>query len=74
MVITVGGTGDVDPFTALVARLAARGHGVTLAADAGFERLPAGGGARFAPIRADFQSLLPTPERKRPRFVARCFR
>jgi sterol 3beta-glucosyltransferase len=66
MVLTAGSTGDVEPFAALAARLAARGHGVTLAADAGFERLAAGGGVRFAPIRADFQSLLPTPERKRP--------
>ena len=66
MVLSAGSTGDVEPFAALAARLAARGHGVTLAADAGFETLAAGGGVRFAPIRADFQSLLPTPERKRP--------
>jgi sterol 3beta-glucosyltransferase len=66
MVLSAGSTGDVEPFAALAARLAARGHGVTLAADAGFETLTAGGGVHFAPIRADFQSLLPTPERKRP--------
>jgi hypothetical protein len=39
---------------------------VTLAADAGFERLTPGGPVEFAAIRADFQSLLPTPEHKRP--------
>jgi sterol 3beta-glucosyltransferase len=66
MVLTAGSTGDVEPFAALAARLAARGHGVTLAADAEFEVLAPGAGVRFAPIRADFQSLLPTSERKRP--------
>jgi sterol 3beta-glucosyltransferase len=39
---------------------------VTLAADAGFEPLAPGGRVAFAPIRADFHSLLPTPERQRP--------
>jgi sterol 3beta-glucosyltransferase len=39
---------------------------VTLAADAGFERLAPGGRVEFAPIRADFRSLLPKPGRKRP--------
>ena len=48
------------------ARLAGRGHDVTLAADAGFERLAPGGRVEFAPIRADFRSLLPAPGRKRP--------
>jgi hypothetical protein len=66
MVLTAGSTGDVEPFAALAARLAGRGHEVTLAADAGFARLAAGDSVEFAPIRADFQSLLPTPERKRP--------
>jgi sterol 3beta-glucosyltransferase len=66
MVLTAGSTGDVEPFAALAARLAERGHEVTLAADAGFAPLDPGSGVEFAPIRADFQSLLPTPERKRP--------
>jgi sterol 3beta-glucosyltransferase len=66
VVLTAGSTGDVEPFAALAARLAGRGHRVTFAADAGFERLAPGGEVEFAPIRADFQSLLPTPERKRP--------
>jgi sterol 3beta-glucosyltransferase len=39
---------------------------VTLTASAGFERLAPDGSVKFAPIRADFQSLAPTPERKRP--------
>jgi UDP:flavonoid glycosyltransferase YjiC (YdhE family) len=39
MVLSAGSTGDVEPFVALSVRLRARGHEVTLAADAGFERL-----------------------------------
>ena len=66
MVLTAGSTGDVEPFAALAARLAGRGHAVTMAADAGFERLTQGDGVRFAPISADFRSLQPTRERKRP--------
>jgi sterol 3beta-glucosyltransferase len=66
MVLTAGSTGDVEPFAALAERLATRGHQVALAADPGFESLAPGEGVEFAPIRADFQSLLPTPERKRP--------
>jgi sterol 3beta-glucosyltransferase len=66
MVLAAGSTGDVEPFAALAGRLAGRGHDVTLAADAGFERLAPGGRVEFAPIRADFRSLLPAPGRKRP--------
>ena len=66
VMLAAGSTGDVEPFAALAARLAGRAHRVTLAADAGFEPLAPGAGVEFAPIRADFQSLLPTPERKRP--------
>jgi sterol 3beta-glucosyltransferase len=66
MVLTAGSTGDVEPFAALAERLGSRGHIVTLTADAGFERLAPGGPVDFAPIRADFQSLVPTPESKRP--------
>jgi sterol 3beta-glucosyltransferase len=66
MVLTAGSTGDFEPFAALAEQLARRGHVVTLTADAGFERLAPGGPVKFAPIRADFQSLVPTPDRKRP--------
>jgi sterol 3beta-glucosyltransferase len=66
MVLTAGSTGDFEPFAALAERLGMRGHAVTLTADAGFERLAPGAPVDFAPIRADFQSLVPTPERKRP--------
>ena len=66
MVLAAGSTGDVEPFAALAGRLAGRGHDVTLAADAGFERLAPGGRVEFAPIRADFRSLLPAPGRNRP--------
>ena len=73
MVLTAGSTGDVEPFAVLAGVLASRGHTVTLAADAGFEPLEPGGGVEFAPIRADFHSLLPTPERKRPSFRGEVF-
>jgi sterol 3beta-glucosyltransferase len=66
MVLTAGSTGDFEPFAALAERLARRGHTVTLTADAGFERLAPDHPVEFAPIRADFQSLVPTAERKRP--------
>jgi sterol 3beta-glucosyltransferase len=66
MVLTAGSTGDVEPFAVLASVLASRGHTVTLAADARFQPLVRGGGVEFAPIRADFHSLLPTPERTRP--------
>ena len=66
MVLTAGSTGDVEPFAALAARLAGRGHTVTFATDARFSELaPGDDGVRFAPIRADFRSLLPTPDRKK---------
>lgn len=70
MVLTAGSTGDVEPFAALAARLAERGHAVSFAADAGFARLAPSSGVEFEPIRADFQSLLPTHEGKRPSFRA----
>ena len=67
MVLSVGSTGDVEPFVALSVRLRERGHEVWLAADAGFEGLAPGKGVEFTPIRADFQSLLPTAEGARLR-------
>jgi sterol 3beta-glucosyltransferase len=66
MLLTAGSTGDVEPFAALAGVLAQRGHAVTLAADARFESLAPGGDVEFASIRADFHSLLPTADRKRP--------
>ena len=66
MVLCAGSTGDVEPFVALSVRLAERGHEVTLAADSAFEPLAPDGGVEFVPIRADFQSLVPTPGGKRP--------
>lgn len=66
MVLTAGSTGDVEPFAALAELLGKRGHTVTLTADEGFERLAPDAPVEFRPIRADFQSLVPTPERKQP--------
>src|SRR5918997_4135865 len=65
MVLAAGSTGDVEPFAVLAARLEERGHEVTLAADPSFERLAPGGGVEFAPIRANFRSLLPRPDGRR---------
>jgi sterol 3beta-glucosyltransferase len=73
MVLTAGSTGDVEPFAVLASVLAKRGHTVTLAADTAFEPLALGNRVEFAPIRADFHSLLPTPERKRPPFRGEVF-
>ena len=67
MVLTAGSTGDVEPFAALAARLASRGHAVTFATDARFSKVaPDSDGVEFAPIRADFRSLQPTPDRQKP--------
>jgi sterol 3beta-glucosyltransferase len=66
MVLTAGSTGDVEPFAALAARLARRGHDATLAADGAFEALLPEGRVRYAPIRADFRALVPGPGRRRP--------
>jgi UDP:flavonoid glycosyltransferase YjiC (YdhE family) len=66
MVLTARSTGDVEPFATLAGALARRGHAVTLAADAEFERPTPGEKVDFEAIRADFHPRLPTPERKRP--------
>ena len=66
LVLTAGSTGDVAPFAELAGRLGDRGHEVVLAADAAFGHLAPNGPVRFEPIRADFQSLVPTPEGKKP--------
>jgi hypothetical protein len=63
MVLTAGSTGDFEPFAARAEGLARRGHTVTLTADAGYERLAPDSPVELAPIRADFQSLVPTAER-----------
>ena len=73
MVLTAGSTGDVEPFVGLAARLAARDHEVVLAADSAFEQLAPGGGVRYAPVRADFRSLLPTREGKKPSLRGKVF-
>lgn len=73
MVLTAGSTGDVEPFAALAAHLAERGHSVTFAADAAFSRFAAPNEVEFAPIRADFRSLIPTRERGRPSLRADVF-
>ena len=66
MVLTAGSTGDVEPFAALAAHLAERGHDVTLTADAAFAQLGATNEVEFAPIHADFRALMPKSEGGRP--------
>ena len=73
MVLTAGSTGDVEPFVGLAGRLAARNHEVVLSADPAFEQLAPGGGVRFKPVRADFRSLLPTPDGKKPSLRGKVF-
>lgn len=73
VVLAAESTRDVDPFATLAGRLAERGYEVTLAAEAGFERLVPGGVVEFAPIRADFQSLLPTLDRNGPSLRSEAF-
>lgn len=60
--LTAGTRGDVEPFVALGAGLAAAGHRVVLAAPANSAALAAGRGVEFAPLRADFQALMESDE------------
>jgi sterol 3beta-glucosyltransferase len=53
LLLTVGSQGDVQPFAALAARLAAGGHDAVLAAPALFSGLAAAYGVPFAPLDLD---------------------
>jgi sterol 3beta-glucosyltransferase len=53
LLLTVGSQGDVQPFVALAARLAAGGHDAVLAAPALFSGLAAAHGVPFAPLDLD---------------------
>jgi sterol 3beta-glucosyltransferase len=64
VILTVGSRGDVQPYIALGAGLAAHGHEVTIATSAGFAPLVAGRGLRHVPLQADFLELVQTPEGK----------
>jgi len=50
LIATVGGRGDVAPFTGLGAAMRAAGHGVAIATDEVFEDLVTGCGLQFRPL------------------------
>jgi len=50
LIATVGGRGDVAPFTGLGAAMHAAGHGVTIATHEMFEGLVTGCGLQFRPL------------------------
>ncbi len=78
LLLTLGSRGDVQPFVALGAVLAARGHRVTLSTGKGFERLIEGHGLTAAPLSFDPQAAMEEPEIKAamesPRGWLRAFR
>jgi sterol 3beta-glucosyltransferase len=57
LIATVGGRGDVAPFTGLGAAMRAAGHGVTIATHEMFENLVTGSGLQFRPLPGS-QSVL----------------
>lgn len=63
--LTMGTRGDVQPFAVLGKALKQRGHEVTLASAKNFASLVASYGLNFAPVDADFQEILNSPEGKK---------
>lgn len=57
-VLTLGTRGDVEPFAAVAAALAARGHRVRFAAGPEFAEAAAAVGLDFAPLGLDLKALL----------------
>src|SRR5258708_38546487 len=68
LLITIGSHGDTHPFIGLGARLRARGHRVTLAANDLFEPLVRGTGLEFVELgsAADFRKALELPNMWHP--------
>ena len=62
LILTLGSRGDVQPYVALGAVLAARGHAVTLSTGQGFDDLIAAHGLPSAPLSIDVQSMIQKPE------------
>lgn len=73
-ILTLGTRGDVQPYAVLGRSLKQRGHSVILSTGKNFEGLVKSFGIDFAPVDADFQALLNSPEgnkiRKNP-FLAK---
>lgn len=63
--LTMGTRGDVQPFAVLGKALRQRGHEVTLATAKNFESLIGSYSLNFAPVDADFQEILNSPEGKK---------
>jgi sterol 3beta-glucosyltransferase len=61
-ILTVGSRGDVQPFVALGLGLQQTGHLVTLCTGHNFQSFVEGHGLPYAPLTADFITLLETPE------------
>lgn len=63
--LTMGTRGDVQPFAVLGKALQLRGHDVTLATAKNFASFIKSYGLNFAPVNADFQEILNSPEGKK---------
>lgn len=63
--LTMGTRGDVQPFAVLGKALQQRGHDITLATAKNFAPFIASYGLNFAPIEADFEEILNSPEGKK---------
>lgn len=63
--LTLGTRGDIQPYAVLGKALKERGHQVTLSTAKNFESLVLSYGIGFAPVDADFQSVLDSDEGKK---------
>lgn len=63
--LTMGTRGDVQPFAVLGKALQQRGHDVTLSTAKNFTSFISSYGLKFAPVEADFQAILNSPEGKK---------
>jgi sterol 3beta-glucosyltransferase len=64
LILTQGSRGDVQPYVALGAALADRGHRVTVSTGQGFEELITQHGLSAAPLSVDMQAMMDSPEIK----------
>ena len=62
LILTFGSRGDVQPFVALGAVLAQRGHEVTVCTGQGFDELITSRGLRSNPLSIDIRDVLDAPE------------
>ncbi|SFO23293.1 UDP:flavonoid glycosyltransferase YjiC, YdhE family [Pseudonocardia ammonioxydans] len=65
VVVAIGSTGDVLPYTGLAARLRADGHEVAIATHAPFDAAVRASGARFHPLPMDMERELASPRGQR---------